>query len=69
MADEFNPFRVSAPSERKALIVAAARALLADGGSDLVTRKTVAKRTGLTPSEISRHFKDRSALLKAIKLD
>ena len=69
MADEFNPFRASAPSGRKALIIAAARALLADGGSDLVTRKTVARRAGLSPSEVSRHFKDRLALLRAIQLD
>ena len=66
MANNFNPFKASAPSRKATLIIAATRQLIAEFGSDAVTRKRVAERAGLKPAEVSRVFRDRASLMRAV---
>ena len=66
MASDFNPFKAPPSSRKAALIVAAARAIVAERGAEAVTRKSVAERAGVAPAEISREFPDRAALMQAV---
>jgi len=50
-------------------ICAAARALLASGGAARVTMRSIAKRVGITPMAIYRHFRTRDDLLDALAAD
>lgn len=47
-------------------ILQAARALFGQGGAQAVTMRAVARRAGITPMAIYRHFDSRDALLKRI---
>ncbi len=66
MTDSFNPFKPPLPSRRAAIIIAAARKIIADSGSGMLTRKLLAERTGLKPAEVSREFPSKEALLRAL---
>lgn len=47
-------------------LLAAARALLDEGGVPALTLREVARRTGVTPAATYRHFADKEALLVAL---
>ncbi len=47
-------------------MIAAARALLDEGGPDAVGLREAARRVGVSPTATYRHFKDKEALLAAV---
>jgi AcrR family transcriptional regulator len=55
-----------APEERRVQIVAAARALFAEGGLPLVTMRNIARRVGITQAAIYQHFADKDEILGSI---
>ena len=50
-------------------LIAAARALLDEGGPDAVGLREAARRVGVSPTATYRHFEDKEALLAALALD
>jgi AcrR family transcriptional regulator len=52
-----------------AALVAAARQVIEEEGSDALTLRTVARRVGVTHAAPYRHFKDKKALLCAVAAD
>lgn len=54
------------PEERRAQIIAAARALFAEGGLDRVSMRNIAARVGITQAAIYQHFVDKDAILFAV---
>jgi AcrR family transcriptional regulator len=54
------------PEAARAVILAAAEQLLADGGVEAVQVRAVARRTDMTDAGITHHFRDREGLLTAL---
>lgn len=50
-------------------LIAAARALLDEGGPDAVGLREAARRVGVSPTATYRHFKDKEALLAALAVE
>jgi AcrR family transcriptional regulator len=50
-------------------LIAAARALLDEGGPDAVGLREAARRVGVSPTATYRHFQDKEALLAALAVD
>ena len=50
-------------------LIAAARALLDEGGPDAVGLREAARRVGVSPTATYRHFKDKEALLAALAIE
>ena len=50
-------------------LIAAARALLDEGGPDAVGLREAARRVGVSPTATYRHFKDKDALLAALAVE
>jgi AcrR family transcriptional regulator len=50
-------------------LIAAARALLDEGGLDAVGLREAARRVGVSPTATYRHFKDKDALLAAVAVE
>ena len=50
-------------------LLAAARALLDEGGPDAVGLREAARRVGVSPTATYRHFKDKDALLAALAVE
>jgi AcrR family transcriptional regulator len=57
------------PADRKATIVAAARALAAGSGFAAVSLDGIAREAGITAAALYRHFPGKSALAEAVLLD
>lgn len=55
-----------APADTRERILAAARQLVIERGGPGLAMREVARRVGLTPMAIYRHFADREALLEAV---
>ena len=68
MQDAFNPFKAPPLSRKGARIVAAARHIMAESGPEGITRKRVAECAGMKPTEVSREFPNRAALMQALGL-
>lgn len=67
MADDSNSSQDPALSRRNALIIAAARAIIAESGVEAVTRRRIAMRAGLTSIEVVQSFHSRAALMRALR--
>ena len=50
-------------------LIAAARALLDEGGPDAVGLREAARRVGVSPTATYRHFRDKEALLAALAIE
>ena len=50
-------------------LIAAARALLDEGGPEAVGLREAARRVGVSPTATYRHFKDKEALLAALAVE
>src|SRR5690242_9389406 len=57
------------PDAARAAILAAAEALLAEGGVEAVQVRAVARRAGMTDAGVTHHFGDRHGLLTALVED
>jgi AcrR family transcriptional regulator len=54
------------PEVARAIILAAAEQLLADGGVEAVQVRAVARKAGITDAGVTHHFRDRQGLLTAL---
>ena len=57
------------PEVARAIILAAAEQLLADGGVEAVQVRAVARKAGITDAGVTHHFRDRQGLLTALMDD
>ncbi len=57
------------PQERREEIVRAALELLAEGGAPAVSTPALARRVGVTPSAVFKHFADKEAVWRAVMTD
>ncbi|MDO8288228.1 MAG: TetR/AcrR family transcriptional regulator [Parvibaculum sp.] len=55
-----------APEERRAQIIAAARALFGEGGLAALSMRSIAARVGITQAAIYQHFEDKEAIVFAV---